>query len=354
MSILKSPLPLELPQRFDNETLDAAKGVLIVLMIFGHATNFWTLEPFATFSIKFYHVACFLLFPFIYDIRPMKKDFTRDRIIRYYIPFAVFLIGYGVLYLVATRGPEEFLSWIVDMGQALFFGTAPFLDNAAGMRALWLIPTLMALIFLCSFFIGNIKKPLWIILSAGFLLHAGVGVIGAPMKYHIPLGLLAALYLFWLGLVIRTICAHAKRETLQQASALFLLLALIGIIGAYMAGTLIKLPVLALPSVMTPLALIIHDIIIIAVFMFLVTTPIFKSFASLRWLGQNALTLYLTHLLFLAGCMQIATKLFDTATVNYTSALIVFWIFIVALSCGIVCTMILNKFKMIKGRNILR
>ena len=349
MSVLKSPLPLELPQRFDTETVDAAKGILILLVIFGHATNFWTPEPFATFSIKFYHVACFLLFPFIYDVKPITKQYAIDRIARYYIPFAIFLIGYGVLYLIAIRGVDEALPWIVDVGEALFFGTAPFLDNASGLRALWFMPTLIALVFLCAAFIGNLQKPLWMLLICGAFLHIASGFFQTPLKFHMPFGLVAAMYLLFLGLVIRHLCVAIPRRYLEKLSTSFLLLALIGICGAYMAGTLIKFPVLALPNIMNPLALIIHDAIIISMFMFLITTKWFKGFSSLRWLGQNSLTLYLTHLLFLAGCMQIATKLFDTGRVDYASALIVLWIFTMALCGGVVCAMILNKFEALKA-----
>ena len=349
MKILSVSLPLKLPQRFEPQTVDAAKGILILLVIFGHASNFWTPEPFATFSIKFFHVACFLLFPFIYDVRKPDLAYCRDRFIRYYVPFAVFFIGYAVLYLFLIRGFGDLRSWITDLGLALTIGNAPMLDNASGLRALWFLPMLLALVLLNAFLVGAQKFHLWFLLVAGFALHAVVGVIDAPTKFYIPFGLVGAAYLLWLGIVIRTICSYVSQEKLQKLSYGFLALSLAGIYMAYLNGSLIKFPVLAFPSILTLTDMIIHDIIIVSMFLFLITTSLFKNMSSLKWFGQNSLMLYLSHLLFLALSMQITTKIFDVSVVSFQTVLVVLAIFIFSLAGGVISTIILNKLPALKA-----
>jgi len=345
MKLLTEILPLKLPERFDNDRIDAAKGVLILLVIFGHASNFWTPEPFATFSIKFFHVACFLLLPFIYDVRAMNMTFFKDHMARYYVPFVMFLIGYSLLYLLFIRGVEDALPWLVDVGKALLFGNAPMLDEASGLRALWFMPALVSVVCLNALFVGTLKKPVWVLMICGLCLHLVVGAFEAPLKYYFPFGLLSALYLLWLGFVIRFICTNVSKATLQKLSPLFLITALCGILCAGYFGTLIKFPVIALPDYSMLHAVLIHDVIIVSTFLFLITTPIFKSFRVLKWCGQNSLILYLSHLLFLAGGMQIVTRLFDTSSVTYETSVVVMWIFVMALSGGVACAMILNKFE---------
>ena len=97
--------------------------------------------------------------------------------------------------------------------------------------------------------------------------------------------------------------------------------------GAEYWNTLIKFPVMALPSIHNIQALIIHDVIIVSMFMFLITTPLFKSINFLKWCGEHSLTLYLTHLLFLAASMQIAIAHFDVDQVTGLSMLVVLGIF---------------------------
>lgn len=345
---LASPLPLKLNERFDDNTIESAKGILILLVIFGHASNFWSPEPFATFSIKFYHVACFLLLPFIYDIRAFSLANAKDKIARYYVPFVIFLIGYSVLNLIVMRGIEDLMPWLQDLGLALVMGNAPILDEASGLRALWFLPALLAMVIAISLLIGKLKIPTWMLLSLGAVIHASIGLIEEPIKYNIPFGFVNIAYLFWLGVIIRTLCTKVEKQKLQKFSLGFFGVAFGGILAAFHYGTLIKFPVMALPNYADILSLFIHDFIIVGVFMFLITTPFFSTFKYLRWCGQNSLTLYLTHLLFLAASMQLALGYFDTGKVTFLSGSVVSAIFLIALFGSIICAIIINKYSILK------
>jgi len=333
-----------LPNRFDHSVIDAAKGILILFVILGHSTNFWTPEPFATFSIKFFHVACFLLFPFIYDVKKIDGVFFKDRFARYYIPFTVFLLGYSILYFIAFKDTSDAPQWLGDVGKAFIFGTAPVLDNASGLRALWFLPTLMSIVLLCAFLIGNLKIHIGLLLLITFALHITVGLIPLDMATYLPLGLVNSLYLLFLGFFIRYI-THYHKGFLEKIPLLFLALAVIAIGCAYYFDTLIKFPVMALPDITTPDALLIHGVIIISTFLFLITTPFFKNNLFLKWCGRNSLILYLSHLFFLAVAMQFFNGAFDNSTINTQSTLIVAFIFITAFAGGTACVFILNHSK---------
>ncbi len=344
--MLKSNFPLTLPTRFDTNTVNAAKGVLILFVILGHASNFWTPEPFLTFSIKYFHVACFLLFPFIYDIRKFDVAFIKNAFARYYIPFAVFLIGYSVLYYIYAA--PDLQNWGRAIGESLIFGNKPMLDASSGLRALWFMPVLISIVVINALLIGRFKMPLWALLVIGFCLHISVGAIPEPLKYYFPLGFVNAAYLVFIGFSIRYLCMAKSMEYLQKNSHVFLLMFMAGIFFSHYFDTLIKFPVIFLPDYTDIKSIIIHDTIIISAFMFLMTSPLFKTSNFLKWCGKNSLTLYLTHLLFLAISMTIAIKYFDVSNVDFLSAFIVLSIFIFALGGGAICVIILNKLPKLK------
>ncbi len=344
MNKLNHNFSLKLPNRFDSNVIDAAKGILILLVILGHSSNFWTPEPFTTFSIKFFHVACFLLFPFIYDIKKIDGLFLKDRFARYYIPFVTFLIGYSILYFIVFKQTSDLPHWLIDIGKSLIFGTAPILDAASGLRALWFLPALLSLVLLSSYLIGNLKINISLMLVMSFFIHLSIGLIPLNILSYLPLGLANALYLLFLGVFIRYI-THYYKKILEKISPLFLILMIVGIMLSYYFDTLIKFPVMALPTITNIHALLIHDLIIISAFLFLITTPLFKNSNFLQWCGKNSLILYLSHLLFLAIAMQFFINKFNNSIVTIQTGLIVSFIFITAFAGGSACVFILNKSK---------
>jgi len=349
LHFLKHPLPEKINDRFDANVIDAAKGALIILVVLGHASNFWSPEPHATFSIKFFHVACFLLLPFVYDIRPISLTFIKDRIARYYIPFLLFLCGYGILNLLMFRGFNDTVPWLIDLGKAAIVANAPMLDAASALRALWFLPALFATVILTALLIGRLKIPLWCLLIVSVAVHLTIGILPDHIKFSIPMGVVSVLYLFALGIILRTICIYTPRAVLEKYSPLFLITAVLGIAASAYFDTLIKFPVIALPDYTNLKAVIIHDAIIIGVFLFLITTPIFQKQTFLKWCGQNSLIIYLSHLLFLAASMQITTQYFDPSHINLTSSGVVMATFLIALSGGIACAMIINKLSILQA-----
>jgi len=113
--------------------------------------------------------------------------------------------------------------------------------------------------------------------------------------------------------------------------------------------TLIKFPVMALPHIFDLKALFIHDLIIVSMFLFLITTPLFRPFHSLKWCGKNSLSLYLTHLLFMAVCMHTTTQILNVRVVNFENIAAVFFIFMTSLLGGVLCAMTINNWTVLKA-----
>ena len=327
-----------LPRRIASEKIDAAKGMLILLLLLGHASNFWTPEPYPTFSIKFFHVACFLLLPFIYDTKPLNLNFLRNRLVRYYIPFCAATLTYGILYSFAIS--HEFS--LLTITKALLIGNAPQLDNATGLRALWFMPALITIIALSALLIGRLRIPLITLVPLTFLVHISVGLIPEPLKFQIPFGLISALYLFGLGLIIRIIYTHINHALLEKTAPLALIIAIAAIIVTSTTGSIIKFPVIHLPDLTNPSAILLHDIIILGMFIALISNKYLQRSNTLQWIGQNSLTIYLSHLLFLGGTMIAFKPLINASKITPASTLTVAAIFTITLSGSILCTRIIN------------
>ncbi len=345
--MLKYKFPLQLNERFDPDTVDAAKGLLILLVIWGHASNFWDPEPFISFSVKFFHVACFLLFPFIYDIRPMSKQTFKNIVAKYYAPFLFFVLGYAALYFIYAAPNVE--QWGKAIGQALIFGNKPMLDSATGLSALWFMPVLISIVLLNGLLIGRLRLSLWILLPFALALHLYVGGLDQSVKYNLPMGLANAFYLLFIGYLIRLLCLNKTKEYLSKNSHVFLLILFMGIFFSSYYDTLIKFPLILLPDYTNIKTMIIHDGIIIAAFMFLITTPYLKKINFLKYCGQHSLTLYLTHLVFLAFSMEFAKHHFVETGFNVISLLIVIGIFLFSLSGGFLCHVLLTKLPLLKN-----
>jgi fucose 4-O-acetylase-like acetyltransferase len=319
--------------KIDRENTDATKGILILLVIFGHAANFWTPEPFATFSLKFFHVACFLLLPYIYDIKPLTAAHLKTCIQRYYLPFAIAVLIYAAaysLFITQSFSPAAFI-------KALTIANAPQLDAATGLRALWFLPALIAAIILNASLIGSLRIPALILIPAALIAHVTIGALEEPIKFLLPFGMTNVLYLFFIGIIIRLIYTRANHEHLTKLAPLWLILTLLAIIAAHQTGSLIKFPVMTLPDYRNISSLLIQDALILFAFMTIISNTLFRQSKHLIWLGRNSLMLYLTHLGFMAGSALLLNRYIDNSQITIASTAAVLIIFAISLLGGITC-----------------
>lgn len=322
---------------------DSAKGLLVLFVIFGHASNFYTVEPYPFFALKFFHVACFLLFPFIYTWHDFTLSLAANRFVRYYVPFAVFVIFYAFLNLIIFRGGASgFSDWAFDVLKALTLANGAQLDAASGFKALWFLPVYISLVFLLL----ALPKNYWLLIVA-VMAHASAGLVPEPFKHDIPMGLVIALYLVFPGLLIRLYMQRTDAQKRRAHSVMFLIFFMALLNVSYIRETHIKFPVLDLPSIGEPLSLLVHGGIILSAFLFLTTTPLLKKLRALLWCGENSLTLYLTHLPFLAAGVIAAEKLLPARTFPFES-LAVIAVFLFSFSGAACCVFILERTPLLK------
>lgn len=174
----------------------AAKGLWVLLVAVGHVEPFWRIDerPFAW--LYQFHVASFLLLPFLRDEGPLTPARWLDRVIRYYVPLLpVAALTFGLFGLLP--GASDPAARAVDLGLGLVFGHASWWDAACGFQYLWFLPTLLGLTALRQL-VGRLPRRWRWLAGAG---AAVVLPVVRPWAMWLPLGLATALWALPWGLL---------------------------------------------------------------------------------------------------------------------------------------------------------
>jgi fucose 4-O-acetylase-like acetyltransferase len=183
-----------------SREIDAIKGLLIVLIAFGHNVYLGALWlPVNQFVYNF-HVICFLLLPFVFPGQPLSGRFAVDRAVRYLVPhYAFFLLAcaaYGLQFV-----PRDLVwVWIRDMSVASLVGSAWTVKAASGFRLYWFLPALLSLVCLRALWIRGGWPVRAGILLASVAVYASISSMSEDVKRYTPLGILPALVAFPLGI----------------------------------------------------------------------------------------------------------------------------------------------------------
>lgn len=160
----------EYPSLISRDESTAIKGLLMLLIVFGHTGMLTT--DYATGSRTFFwnwlysfHVYVFLILPFIYgyknnsvanttkvtgggkliDIHQVLKD-LKHNLIKIGIPYCWFFL-FSVIIFVTVGGGK------LDLGGMLYafvFGNEPLMDKYIGFNFMWFLPAMLALMTLKS------------------------------------------------------------------------------------------------------------------------------------------------------------------------------------------------------------
>ena len=106
-----------------DSAIDAAKGILILLIVLGHnhviLRNVENLRPF----LYNWHVYAFFLVAFILPVRRYDFPALVDRMVRYLVPFVAFL-GLTTTLSWGMEGFADTGDRLVDFLKAVFIGSA--------------------------------------------------------------------------------------------------------------------------------------------------------------------------------------------------------------------------------------
>lgn len=199
-------------QKARNIVLDIAKGVLILLMVIGHAGAPQWLEN----CIYSFHMPCFfmisgILFSYLYLDKP--KDFIRKRIRSIWWPFVkwtwIFLFLHNLFYNIGFYTEHYSIEKIIYKIFTIFF----LLDFEQLLGGFWFLSALfIASIFcFCYYkFIGHTRIKLLIGLISLVILAEILTITNFHFVYFQPINILACAY-FMCGTLLNEFKVTEKR-----------------------------------------------------------------------------------------------------------------------------------------------
>jgi fucose 4-O-acetylase-like acetyltransferase len=285
-----------------SSVINAAKGVLICLVVLGHLTIFSKYFSIAFNVIYNFHVAGFFFLAMLLVSPHRSRFFIRDRAVRYLVPYGFFVLFTSILYYMIFLYDGSFggfADWLKNLFIALIIGSEDTLDRVCGIRAYWFLPALLTTVLLKYSFAT--ASHLWrrIILIISLLVHFFVGMVPPGGKVFIPFGLHIAFFVFPLGIVVSVLWEKLRPNHM----VLFAFSATLIGIGCILMG--IRWPSyigiaggLKVYSIMNPLRLLFHDVYAVSAFLSILSLSILLGKTGiLPLIGSHSFTIYLTHTL---------------------------------------------------------
>lgn len=278
---------------------DAFKGILMCLIVLGHNTLFSAHYPLAFNTIYNFHVASFLLLPFVFSGASAAEYQLGDRATRYLVPhftfFALACVAYFLVFV--PKDSQSVVDWLPTVPTAMLLSSEGAYRAACGFGLFWFLPALLSLTLLRAAWLRGGKGRRVAILGGAFAVHLSLGFVPQDWLRWVPWGLPLVTFLFPLALVV----GEAWRRGVNTGGW-FALLALV-LVGCVWVG-------LALPSssgmagdprvyaIDQPLRLLLHDAYLVAAFLVLLLLcwqlPATVC-RALAYVGERSLFVFLAH-----------------------------------------------------------
>lgn len=181
----------------DRRMSNAIKGILIILIVFGHnhvlCPN--TVSNGLMDYLYNFHIAGFFILPFFYDHQTKPTFRAIEKIIiRNWIPYTwiciLCFICFGLL--------KHHFEFSIETIAAFFQGTQTPIKQHFGFVFPWFLPTYCSMSILLLFALNN-KHRSWILLILFFVISCLPYDIFYLLKNSVPLGLMLAIYYFGTG-----------------------------------------------------------------------------------------------------------------------------------------------------------
>jgi peptidoglycan/LPS O-acetylase OafA/YrhL len=338
------------PSLISREASTAIKGLLMLLIVFGHTG--WVTTDFVTGDRTFFwhwlytfHVYIFLILPFIYgykkqgnisemevadgkyvDINQVLND-LKHNLIKIGVPYCWFFL-FSAIVFVTVGGGQFDLKGIL---YAFFFGNEPLMDKYIGFNFMWFLPAMLALTMLKSVYYNSNKTIRIIIISISIVLWVLAIFKVIPkltVGMYVPFAISQAFYFIILGLSSRYIIE-------KQWPKKILMLIVVLLIGAltvllYYSGEIHTIII----NLYTTIRLVMP--ILMFLFLYGIRDLLAKS-QILKYIGTYSLQIYLVHVFVINALLVLFT--------HFTEQSIVFGIVIYVLALGISCGLALVMVK---------
>ena len=303
-------MSLEKPSLITRDESSAIKGLLILLIIFGHTgmitTNFVTGER--TFFWRWlysFHVYVFLILPFIYGyhkpveasqqdgLRNIAKD-LKHNLIKIGVPYCWFFLFSAIIFVTLGGGTFD----LKGLLYAFFFGNEPLMDQYIGFNFVWFLPSMLALMTLKSVWYNSKPIVRWgiAIVSIGLWLLAITKVVSRfTIGMYVPFSISQAFYFILLGLLARWL-TEKQFSTKWQMPVVLLLIGVCTVLFYHSDD-------------FTGLAVSVYSIfrVVMPVLMFLLLYGIRNLLSKsklLKFLGTYSLQIYLVHV-YIINTLQV-------------------------------------------------
>jgi fucose 4-O-acetylase-like acetyltransferase len=229
---------MERPSLLTRDESSAIKGLLMLLIVFGHSgmitTNFATGgKTFFWHWLYSFHVYVFLILPFIYGyhrldetgkqkgLRSIAKD-LKHNLIKIGVPYCWFFLFSAIIFVVIGGGTMN----LKGMLYAFVFGNEPLMDKYIGFNFIWFLPAMLALMTLKSVWYNSKPIVRWVIVFVSIALWvlAITKVVSCyTVGMYIPFAISQAFYFILLGLLARWLTEKQFLAQWQMPVVLFLI-----------------------------------------------------------------------------------------------------------------------------------
>ncbi len=277
--------------RLTFEQTNRLKGLLILLIVFGHISQIF--KPYDNLHAILYsfHVVAFLLLPFLFNEDLLNITNIKKNLKRIYIPYSFFFLLSLIAYSILEHhfNPLSALtSWAI--------GSSALLKQDIGFRLFWFFPALMSTVLLIMLFNTlkkNLKKYFILLMILG---HFTIPFIPKSYLFYFPLSSYISFYLFIIGITVHSIYENFNynRYSTWVYSLLFISLLFLSY------GSDFSLAMAIFPNIVeNPFNFILQDIIIIISFFTLIRWSQHLKFFEI--FGKYSLAIFTIHPFVIQG-----------------------------------------------------
>ncbi len=305
----------------------AVRGVLIFVVMLDHNDIIRNVRSVQDWFLPMtFHVAGFLMLPFLAPSRALSWRASVDRPIRYLVPFLFALLGYSAAFQLIVRKQWPSIDRAIDFVHAFVFADPWSLQVSTGFVMLWFLPTLFSVVLLVSLYDSVSARSRIALLAVTTAVHLFVGAASLSQKMSVPQGLLIALYVFPLGIAMQHVMpwlSARRRHVLIGIAAAGVLLAC----WSFELGTEVEVATLVLPTWRQPLWIIATDLSDLSGLVLLViSAPVLARIPGVLLLGKYSLLVYLFHPILYKPLLALMLPFCDSSLLASPSGEVLYWL----------------------------
>ena len=229
----------------------AVKGLLIILIILGHAQPLIHLpSPLRSFFYGF-HVHCFMILPLLYPIKQLNKERIKNYVARLIVPYSLlfFLFFSGQLMMsiissssAVTSSPMDFVKAVIGGVYSMIMGGYFPLRDSIDVVYLWFLPAMFSLLIIRDYYMMASRLNKTILLSLGAIFYFLLWVclylpyfvgIKETIMYCSPFSVWQALGALFMGVTTITILEKAYSCNMGNTIKAVLLIAFVAMCAIY-------------------------------------------------------------------------------------------------------------------------